>query len=206
MRGKLLSVGKSSNINRITPAHAGKTPVISSAVRLLSDHPRTCGENFGHLSRDRLILGSPPHMRGKPFLHQSIRLFQRITPAHAGKTQIHREWHGAEADHPRTCGENLRRVALGVAYGGSPPHMRGKLAACRAWCGVWRITPAHAGKTVGVGVCEISEADHPRTCGENSYISIKFSCTSGSPPHMRGKHFGNVILPRLILIRFVNFL
>ena len=50
-----------------------------------------------------------------------------------------------------------------------------------------RITPAHAGKTAPVFVTIVSIADHPRTCGENSFIAPESEFNNGSPPHMRGK-------------------
>nr|DAX53282.1 MAG TPA: hypothetical protein [Caudoviricetes sp.] len=34
---------------RITPAHAGKTQQLSRISRIISDHPRACGENLAGL-------------------------------------------------------------------------------------------------------------------------------------------------------------
>ena len=50
---------------------------------------------------------------------------------------------------------------------GSPPRMRGKRANKTAEVGVFRITPADAGKTVPHSSGNISAKDHPRGCGEN---------------------------------------
>ena len=65
--------------------------------------------------------------------------------------------------------------------------MRGKLSFIAAYPFDIRITPAHAGKTAPVFVTIVSIADHPRTCGENSFIAPESEFNNGSPPHMRGK-------------------
>ena len=49
------------------------------------------------------------------------------------------------------------------------------------------ITPAHAGKSVGVRIIQLDIQDHPRTCGEKRPLPPSSSAVSGSPPHMRGK-------------------
>ena len=49
------------------------------------------------------------------------------------------------------------------------------------------ITPAHAGKRGCKSVLLQADGDHPRACGEKGLKYIDFSCSSGSPPRMRGK-------------------
>ena len=71
---------------RITPAHAGKTDKLSYSKLKDRDHPRACGENFLYADTDSLHLGSPPRMRGKPKRLLVDSFGDRITPAHAGKT------------------------------------------------------------------------------------------------------------------------
>ena len=111
---------------RITPAHAGKTFFHAKKQPLLTDHPRTCGENVLHPVTPPLPFGSPPHMRGKPAHYDRKRIYERITPAHAGKTFKESDSHRGRADHPRTCGENSVVSVAISATPGSPPHMRGK--------------------------------------------------------------------------------
>ena len=82
--------------------------------------------------------------------------------------------------------------------------MRGKLMFFLFQTKIERITPAHAGKT---GVLPVSGAlapDHPRACGENRALSRMLAYVSGSPPRMRGKHFGNGVFPWLILVLSLN--
>ena len=70
---------------------------------------------------------------------------------------------------------------------GSPPPMRGKVAAEPVAPSFTRITPAYAGKSPVWTHRTPSCQDHPRLCGE------KFTCFTivfppdGSPPPMRGK-------------------
>ena len=54
------------------------------------------------------------------------------------------------------------------------------------------ITPAYAGKSLVVaGVC-YDKQDHPRLCGEKSFMLCFPFCQMGSPPPMRGKARGFV--------------
>ena len=154
-----------------------------------TDHPRACGENLIYTAYRALSSGSPPRMRGKHELRSQRYLRQRITPAHAGKTQRYQELITAVTDHPRACGENQTRAqrsraerdhpracgeneALGchvVVGGGSPPRMRGKLVLLSRHSQRARITPAHAGKTPASRRTCPQCPDHPRACGENAH-------------------------------------
>ena len=63
-----------------------------------------------------------------------------------------------------------------------------------------RITPACAGKTAPrPSSCSRLE-DHPRVCGENTEKIGQKGGPKGSPPRVRGKHFGNGVFPWLILV------
>ena len=78
--------------------------------------------------------------------------------------------------------------------------MRGKLCLGFALlCGTG-ITPAHAGKTASGLPPEECDRDHPRACGENMQEIRIFESAEGSPPRMRGKHFGKGVFPWLILV------
>ena len=67
--------------------------------------------------------------------------------------------------------------------------MRGKVKICVTVFPAVRITPAHAGKSIIINFCFISNWDHPRTCGEKHIVAQAVLYTKGSPPHMRGKVF-----------------
>ena len=50
---------------------------------------------------------------------------RRISPAHAGNTDIRDPLNLPDQDQPRTCGEYLTSASLMSCAGGSAPHMRG---------------------------------------------------------------------------------
>ena len=131
--------------------------------------------------------GSPPHVRGKVIVDLVLTERHRITPAYAGKSRtapIPACW---APDHPRVCGEKRPASVSFRSFSGSPPHMRGKdkdFFSSMKW---YRITPAHAGKSLITAGSHTLEGDHPRTCGEKNQKDPKKLKTRGSPPHMRGK-------------------
>ena len=87
-------------------------------------------------------------MRGKAFGKICNNLFNRITPAYAGKRYA--AWDGIfdTEDHPRLCGEKLSQGLLAVLSLGSPPPMRGKDTHFRGFLAYIGITPAYAGKSI----------------------------------------------------------
>ena len=85
VRGKgsnLLSLGQGF---RITPACAGKSRPLACADIVQEDHPRMCGEKAPQLHAFGVVMGSPPHVRGKVLGIHFLCRHLRITPAHAGK-------------------------------------------------------------------------------------------------------------------------
>ena len=72
---------------RITPAHAGKRVIDIRIEGFWEDHPRTRGEKAVIQFVIELVIGSPPHTRGKVRKFLLILLSLRITPAHAGKSR-----------------------------------------------------------------------------------------------------------------------
>ena len=187
MRGKLTGVLAVTLLMRITPAHAGKTILVTCSKSFCTDHPRACGENLNFLYIFHEQDGSPPRMRGKHGKAKVESVRERITPAHAGKTGSATANCRIATDHPRACGENSRKKSKVTIDFGSPPRMRGK--PFRKGCGRARsrITPAHAGKTGALVKKTRGRTDHPRACGENGIDLAVDQLRVGSPPRMRGK-------------------
>ena len=187
MRGKGCRYFLATSAARITPAHAGKRlPVFSGYIRS-QDHPRTCGEKAQRARGLNLILGSPPHMRGKGPLHLLRCRVKGITPAHAGKSRPitwATSWH---RDHPRTCGEKMQFNSGIVVNKGSPPHMRGKVTRWPFSMAVTGITPAHAGKSYPWSWQSPPCQDHPRTCGEKGACQPLRLLDGGITPAHAGK-------------------
>ena len=70
----------------ITPAHAGKSRLAAAGMTVNQDHPRACGEKFYPIRTLQALQGSPPRMRGKVQDYGILYMRYRITPAHAGKS------------------------------------------------------------------------------------------------------------------------
>ena len=161
-----------------------------------------------------------PHVRGKAQrrLHQLHQL--GITPACAGKRstllcapprsrdhpracgekrvrgKVHLR-HNANLspeDHPRVCGEKCTNVCRRTHHKGSPPRVRGKDIWGARQLGIVRITPACAGKSVHVVEFHSHGEDHPRVCGEKLAVSAADIAQKGSPPRVRGKVAGLIVM------------
>ena len=65
--------------------------------------------------------------------------------------------------------------------------MRGKADRQGQAVGLYRITPAYAGKSVLLSINVAAQQDHPRVCGEKSDLQRREPLLLGSPPRMRGK-------------------
>ena len=148
MRGKGHMVFQLFPAHRITPAYAGKRSFSGRGLSPDRDHPRTCGEKARQGSGLNLILGSPPHVRGKGNLVEMPFVISGITPAYAGKRVrgIPRTYN--TRDHPRVCGEKSSGQCISSRHLGSPPRMRGKGVDMRISPTLSRITPAYAGKSL----------------------------------------------------------
>ena len=132
----------------------------------LKDHPRTRGEKFPVIFNCFCKKGSPPHTRGKDNILVGTEYSNRITPAHAGKSQFLNIMFSLFWDHPRTRGEKCYACCFRIIPTGSPPHTRGKEIIITIIHKKKGITPAHAGKRKRIFLHNISCWDHPRTRGE----------------------------------------
>ena len=126
LRGKVRRAEDIEHLQRITPAHAGKSCFDTLKALDIADHPRPCGEKSLRRSQATFGRGSPPPMRGKGSRSRLNQRSQRITP--------------------RPCGEKPRSEPSKSTVIGSPPPMRGKDSGKPVSRRRARITPAHAGK------------------------------------------------------------
>ena len=157
------------------------------------DHPRTRGEKAALRVDLQVVLGSPPHTRGKVRKNSIRGCISRITPAHAGKSPfLYIIFHFVE-DHPRTRGEKLTNLLSSIMNIGSPPHTRGKVDGDSDEPIRIGITPAHAGKSFVDFINRHSVKDHPRTRGEKLHIESRSIRELGSPPHTRGKADADIL-------------
>ena len=104
-RGKVCTNFCCCCVGGITPAHAGKSNRYSPPTPERWDHPRTRGEKLEACEILLVLLGSPPHTRGKAKPANPKIERHRITPAHAGKSHRSAQIRRYVWDHPRTRGE-----------------------------------------------------------------------------------------------------
>ncbi len=130
--------------------------------------------------------GSAPHMRGIRCGTTPKTRRKRISPAHAGNTDRVCRASSRLGDQPRTCGEYMKTLPKMACRDGSAPHMRGILSTASFVVPPYRISPAHAGNTIGRRPVPGEIEDQPRTCGEYSRRRDSGVCYVGSAPHMRG--------------------
>ena len=126
-------------------------------------------------------------MRGKGTTKNGCFCPGGITPAYAGKSRTSYRPAQRGQDHPRVCGEKWGGVLKEAARKGSPPRMRGKGGPRSGRHLRGGITPAYAGKSRIHRVCTDRHRDHPRVCGEKTWVPGWIAVVVGSPPRMRGK-------------------
>ena len=168
MRGKDNQTASAANSTGITPAYAGKSHCHPGQCGRNGDHPRVCGEKWRQKRSWVTRTGSPPRMRGKAPRPKRRGLGWRITPAYAGKSMANAAVEIVSEDHPRVCGEKKSWPRFEIISLGSPPRMRGKVPVLLFDGSIQRITPAYAGKRLGVAMFVDAPWDHPRVCGEKS--------------------------------------
>ena len=109
----------------IIPALAGNTRTIDYPSIDDADHPRSRGEYCqitGHLLP---ALGSSPLSRGILTNRYSSAVPGRIIPALAGNTSVPSPPESPPSDHPRSRGEYVDAITIGIAQWGSSPLSRG---------------------------------------------------------------------------------
>ena len=84
-------------------------------------------------------------------------------------------------------GEKWRYCCAALAVLGSPPRGRGKVGAALLHPLAVGITPAWAGKSLGLVRVTLRDRDHPRIGGEKAYRQTVPGLGLGSPPRRRGK-------------------
>ena len=187
MRGRVNGRYQADHGDGITPAYAGKRTARACAAAPSEDHPRVCGEEVICAVVSFTCVGSPPRMRGRVNGRYQADHGDGITPAYAGKRTARACAAAPSEDHPRVCGEEVICAVVSFTCVGSPPRMRGREHRQRQT--VWKdgITPAYAGKRVGIYTATRGDRDHPRVCGEEALMPENRAIVQGSPPRMRGR-------------------
>ena len=148
MRGTPSNMPSHHHAVGIIPAYAGNTIQRPAGRMVERDHPRICGEHSPSVSRWLESLGSSPHMRGTPPDMLVDAYLIGIIPAYAGNTACAHLRYCPRRDHPRICGEHIKRKSFPVILRGSSPHMRGTLKEFVERVDGLGIIPAYAGNTL----------------------------------------------------------
>ena len=155
-------------------------------MRVLTDHPRVCGERSKAGRAERWNYGSSPRVRGTLLCVPFGLIGYRIIPACAGNVSFPEWTSPGRTDHPRVCGERIRVYHWVVGCVGSSPRVRGTRGRPLPKRTDERIIPACAGNAPLVGCTERPGPDHPRVCGERGRELASGSKGGGSSPRVRG--------------------
>ena len=155
----------------IIPTCTGNTQSGRLTSKFKWDHPRTCGEHSTVTISPLLSVGSSPHVRGALSQLQCPCRWLGIIPACAGSTRTLRGFRTGRWDHPRMCGEHVVLPPFFWTVSGSSPHVRGALARVGHLRPQPGIIPACAGSTCARLSARLEHGDHPRMCGEHSFVA-----------------------------------
>ena len=187
MQGKGLNCSFAKRISGITPAYAGKSLTAGSDRTYLQDHPCVCREKLTTVPNEFWNEGSPLRMQGKAVLFIYISHSFRITPAYAGKSRAKFKENALSEDHPCVCREKRCRLVVLFHGLGSPLRMQGKVKNLCSLLKIQRITPAYAGKSIGLASERRQQQDHPCVCREKYDTVPPGHASRGSPLRMQGK-------------------
>ena len=112
VRGAHNIVGHLIHITGIIPACAGSTWSMAIGTAWDGDHPRMCGEHRISVNTVSSSAGSSPHVRGAQIVSDFHGLPTGIIPACAGSTARDTSKIAVFRDHPRMCGEHVRRQSV----------------------------------------------------------------------------------------------
>ena len=173
--------------DRITPAYAGKSFTKGIFFHSCKGSPRLCGEKLPVLVYPLHVRDHPLPMREKVFPADPIQKIIRITPRLCGEKFMFRCKTSNSLGSPPPMRGKASRASMTLHRSGITPAYAGKRDSSRKSTRPWRITPAYAGKSSATKRKKCVMRDHPRLCGEKSYILNFVLLYSGSPPPMRGK-------------------
>ena len=186
-RGRLLAALMAREADGNTPAYAGKTLHIPLSPYRTRKHPRLRGEDLQ--ANNVCVTGqeTPPLTRGR---RKRLKTFKRKignTPAYAGKTGTTSMVKMGYRKHPRLRGEDLPDQARSRGHVETPPLTRGRLYVGAFARGVYRNTPAYAGKTAPLFESPRDGQKHPRLRGEDYWLANGVGVWVETPPLTRGR-------------------
>jgi len=131
--------------------------------------------------------GSPPCVRGRGHPSSGCRQVPRFTPVRTGKRPTGSNAVALLSVHPRAYGEEFKTHRIVWEPIGSPPCVRGRVAAAVTTQHRTRFTPVRTGKSGGWHLHARGGSVHPRAYGEEVGNAIEGIADAGSPPCVRGR-------------------
>jgi len=149
-------------------------------------HPRSCGEQDLAKRKPTGANGSSPLVRGTGPRVARRKKSTRFIPARAGNSNRPVARYSESSVHPRSCGEQSALSTITCSASGSSPLVRGTaFQHCRKGL-VSGFIPARAGNRFAASCTSRCFPVHPRSCGEQSILSLRRASDSGSSPLVRG--------------------
>lgn len=140
--------------------------------------------------------GDHPRLRGEYLTDVFVKVtFPGSSPACAGNTKSDKYCQNLYWDHPRLCGEYSLSPSIWCVMLGSSSLVRGIRGRNGTKGLLDRIIPACAGNTSFKNISCNATQDHPRLCGEYSFLNCFFLCRLGSSPLVRGIHSKKLDFP-----------
>lgn len=161
-------------------------PKSSRTRRPSSAHPRSRGEHFSWITKNRHRVGSSPLARGTHQTYPAKGGFFGLIPAHAGNTRSTSSGFTRTRAHPRSRREYTELSSHDFFKRGSSPLMRGALLCFGSHAFLAGFIPARAGNTGQVPAQHQCCGVHPRSRGEHALHAIRGVLLKGSSPLARG--------------------
>jgi len=173
-------------VERLIPARAGTTPCRAHQQPRRAAHPRACGDHGSFTRVKTWLYGSSPRVRGPRGDRPRGAARPRLIPARAGTTVRARRKGSRSPAHPRACGDHGNRCRDSGGHCGSSPRVRGPPSDSHSRVAGMRLIPARAGTTPHGASVALSDAAHPRACGDHPDWTRAIAPTAGSSPRVRG--------------------
>ena len=170
------------------PARAGEPLLSRRAHHRPQVYPRACGGTRPALDNPYHVSGLSPRVRGNPVVDASGAQGAGSIPARAGEPHSSRQVTGLRRVYPRACGGTRCRLLAPQSFRGLSPRVRGNLLRIRHRGGGARSIPARAGEPVSSSASIRLPSVYPRACGGTGYLRVRWECTTGLSPRVRGNH------------------
>ena len=138
-------------------------------------------------NRSRLVVGSPPRLRGRIHLQAAGSGGDRFTPTPVGTIGRRAAAGGDPAVHPHARGDDLPTPTSYCPATGSPPRPWGRPVVLAVRVFRQRFTPTPVGTTIWRVARGTRSTVHPHARGDDVWHSRKTANGDGSPPRPWGR-------------------